>query len=247
MQAYKTDIHIHSLLSPCGDLSMSPANIIDNALSLGISIIGITDHNSTLQSVLIRDLGKEKGLLVLCGCELTSREEAHVLAFFGTEEDRVGFQSFLDTALPSVFNNVDKFGYQIVVNSDEEIVYEEPKLLISALPYSVEELYVIVKKYNGIFIPAHVDKPSYSLMSQYGFIPPDLKADALELSKFTSPTSFLKRFAYLKRFQFFQSSDAHIDTSLGKAYCYAWMEALNFQEFCLAVAGKNGRRIECVE
>ncbi|MEG1499020.1 MAG: PHP domain-containing protein [Bacteroidales bacterium] len=244
MQEYKADLHIHTILSPCANLDMSPVNIIQKAQEEGLSIIGITDHNSTRQSVLIHSLSERLGILALMGCELTSKEEAHALAFFEKEEERAGFQSWIEEVLPDIPNDVDKIGYQIVVNQEEEIVYEEARLLWSALPLCLDDLYEKVKKYNGLFIPAHVDKPSTSLMSQLGFVPLDLKADALELSRFTTTEKFLKRFAYLKRFSFIHSSDAHMVGDIGNSYTSFYMEKLNFKELRLALETKNGRYIK---
>ena len=62
----RADLHIHTVLSPCGDLDMSPANIIGMALQKGLSLIGISDHNSTRQAPVIQQLGEQQGLRVLC-------------------------------------------------------------------------------------------------------------------------------------------------------------------------------------
>ncbi|MFN8134655.1 MAG: PHP domain-containing protein [Bacteroidales bacterium] len=79
MNLYRADLHIHRCTSPCGDLDMSLANIIDKALEKGIDIIGITDHNSTRHCSLIRDLARPAGIFVLMGAEVTTREEVHCL------------------------------------------------------------------------------------------------------------------------------------------------------------------------
>jgi len=226
---YKADLHIHTILSPCGDLSMSPQNIVDTALSKGLQIIGITDHNSTRQAPLHRDIGEKHGLLVLCGCEITSKEEAHCLAFFKDDETLSEFQKFLDQHLPDIPNNVDKFGYQVVVDENEEIVYEEPRLLLSALDVDLDGVYEEVRRLDGIFIPAHIDKPSSSLMSQLGFVPPDIKADGMELSKFITPEKFIKRFAYLRKFKFIQNSDAHVLDTIGETYTELELSELSFE------------------
>ena len=82
----KADLHIHTVLSPCGDLDMSPGNILRAALERGLGLIGITDHNSTRQALLIQEWGREMGVAVLAGAEVTTAEEAHCLAFFPTPE-----------------------------------------------------------------------------------------------------------------------------------------------------------------
>ena len=35
MPTYKADLHIHTLLSPCGDLDMTPEYIVETALRMG--------------------------------------------------------------------------------------------------------------------------------------------------------------------------------------------------------------------
>jgi len=208
---------------------MSPQNIVDTALSRGLQMIGITDHNSTRQAPLVKKIGDRCGLSVLCGCEITSKEEVHCLAFFKDDETLNVFQQFLDAHLPNIPNDVDKFGYQVVVDENEEIVYEEPRLLFSALNVDLDGLYDEVHRLNGIFIPAHIDKPSTSLMSQLGFVPPDIKADGMELTKFNTPEKFIKRFAYLKKFKFIQSSDAHVLDTIGETFTELDLSELSFE------------------
>lgn len=77
----RADLHIHTVLSPCGDLEMSPENILHFAQIQGLNMIGITDHNSTRQAPIIRDYGKTKGIFVLTGAEICSKEEVHALTF----------------------------------------------------------------------------------------------------------------------------------------------------------------------
>ena len=88
----RADLHIHTVLSPCGDLDMSPANIIGMALQKGLSLIGISDHNSTRQAPVIQQLGERQGLRVLCGTEINTAEEVHALAYFPTLERLTAFQ-----------------------------------------------------------------------------------------------------------------------------------------------------------
>lgn len=246
MQSFKADLHIHTVLSPCGDLEMSPTNIISRAKELGLQCIAITDHNCTLHAKLTKKLGQENGIFVIMGAEVTSKEEAHCLCFFEGEESLDKFQIWLDEKLPKIRLDEDRFGYQLVVNEEEEIIQQKEYLLISAIHADIEEIYEKVHSLNGLFVPAHVNKAMNSLTSQLGFIPPDLKADALEISRHISKTNFLKKNAYLKKFQFIQDSDAHLIDSLGEVHCNLIMEELNFAEFRLAIQGKEGRYVETI-
>ena len=48
MKQYLADLHIHTCLSPCGSLEMSPSEIVRRSLAKGLDAIAITDHNTTL-------------------------------------------------------------------------------------------------------------------------------------------------------------------------------------------------------
>ena len=244
MQSFKADLHIHTVLSPCGDLEMSPTNIIAKAKELGIQCLGITDHNCTLNAKLAKKIGKENGILVLMGAEVTSKEEAHCLSFFEDEESLDKFQVWLDEKLIKIELDEDRFGYQLVVNEEEEIIDQKEYLLINAIDADLDEIYDKVHSLNGLFIPAHVNKAANSLTSQLGFIPPDIKADALEISRHVTKQNFIKKNAYLKKFQFIQDSDAHFIDSIGEVYCNLIIEELTFAEIRLAIGGKEGRYIE---
>lgn len=246
LQRYKADLHIHTVLSPCGDLEMSPINIVLKAKERGLDIIAIADHNSTLQVAVTQEVGRQYGLVVLAAVEVTIKEEAHVLAFFNDDSQLAVFQQFLNNHLPKIANDEDRFGYQLIVNAAEEIVGEEPYLLINALDVDIDELYDVVHGIGGLFVPAHVNKPSTSLMSQLGFVPPDLRADALELSRHITKEAFIRKNAYLKRFAFLKSSDAHQIDAVGETYSVLHMYAPSFDEFAKTLRGEEGRYIDGV-
>ena len=213
----RADLHIHTVLSPCGDLEMTPAAIVCSARAAGVGIVGITDHNSTRQCAECRRIGEREGVFVLCGAEVTTREEAHVLVFVDGDENMAHLQAFLDENLTKIPNKPDFFGYQLVVNEQEEVLYEEDTLLISAIGKTVEQVEAFVHSLGGIFIPAHIDKPKDSLTSQLGFVPPHLNADALELSPRCDLEAFLAQHPYLKGKHFTRSSDAHYPDDLWRA------------------------------
>ncbi|MBI9065801.1 MAG: PHP domain-containing protein [Salinivirgaceae bacterium] len=243
MNTYQADLHIHTILSPCGDLQMSPKNIIAEAAKKGLDIIGITDHNSTRQSRLIKKLGEKEGIFVLCGAELTSKEEAHCLVFMPDDESLALLQAFLDTNLPNIQNDVNQFGYQVCVDEKENIVFEEPRLLISAINKSIKEIQELTYSLGGIFIPAHVNRPRYSIISQLGFIPDDLLVDALELSRHITRAEFIKQNRYLEKYNFISNSDAHFVNDVGAVNTLLQMEMRSFEELKMALNGLDGRKI----
>ena len=137
---FKADMHIHSVLSPCGDIEMSPSAIVAKAKERGMDIIGLTDHNSTLNADVTRRLGEKVGLHVLMGAEVTTKEEVHCLCFMPTVEKLAEFQAFLDSRVIFFENDVDRFGYQLVVDEDENVLDQVPHLLINALDLPMVEL-----------------------------------------------------------------------------------------------------------
>ena len=244
MTPFKADLHIHTVLSPCGDLEMSPSAIVERALERGLDMIAISDHNTTRQVKVAQKIGRERGLFVLGGVEVTSQEEAHCLCFFETDAQLDAFQEFLDAHLPPIPNDEDRFGYQLIVDENEEIVGEEPYHLLNAIDVDIDGLYDEVHRIGGLFVPAHVNKSTTSLTSQLGFVPPDIRADGLEINKFITGDEMVKKFAYLKRFNFITDSDAHFIPDVGSVYNVIHMEHRSFAEFAMALRGEEGRWID---
>ena len=230
---FRADMHIHSVLSPCGDIEMSPSAIVAQAKAKGLDIIGLTDHNSTLNADVTRRLGEKAGLHVLMGAEVTTKEEVHCLGFMPTVEKLAEFQAFLDSRVIFFENDVDKFGYQLVVDEDENVLDEVPHLLINALDLPMLELQRKVYELGGIFIPAHIDRPTFSLSSQLGFVPSGLKFHAMELSYYCKRNNykFLDDCPWFSDFNFIQSSDAHFVEDIGKIYSVLEMPSFSFENF----------------
>ncbi len=244
LSPFKADLHIHTVLSPCGDLEMSPTAIVDRALQRGLDMIAISDHNTTRQVKVAQKVGKEKGLFVLGGVEVTSQEETHCLCYFANDEQLDAFQEFLDAHLPPIPNDEDRFGYQLIVDESDEIVGEEQYHLLNAIDVDIDGIYDVVHAIGGLFVPAHINKGTTSLMSQLGFVPPDLKADGLEINFRITKEEILKKFAYLKRFNFITDSDAHFIDNVGDVYNVIYMEHRTFDEFTKALHGEEGRWID---
>jgi 3',5'-nucleoside bisphosphate phosphatase len=243
MQQYRADLHVHTLLSPCGDLEMSPANIVKRAAELEIKILGIADHNSTKQAPLVKKLAEKEGIFTLCGAEVTTKEEVHCLAFFENIEILSEFQKYLDEHLPDIKNDPKYFGHQVVIDEQEMILEEISKLLISGIHQSLDQVEQKVHELKGIFIPAHIDRKKFSLTSQLGFVPSDLKADAFEISGLTSVNDIVKKFPYLREKTFIRSSDAHHIGNLGTGYSIFEMNEPNFTEVKMALSQEEGRRV----
>lgn len=170
----KCDLHIHSCLSPCGDLEMSPNAIAVEAKKKGLDVIALTDHNSALNCPAFRKACNDAGLFPIYGLEITSSEEAHVLALFKSPNTALKMGDMVYKSLISIKNDPEKFGDQIYVDDEENILGEVDKYLTGgASLFSVDELKEITYNLGGMFIPAHIDKPNFSIKSQLGFLPND--------------------------------------------------------------------------
>ena len=243
MNRFRADLHNHTFLSPCGDIGMVPSFIIGAALRKRYDIIGITDHNTTVQGREIRRIVGGGEPYILCGAEITTREEVHCLAFADSDDSLDALQRFLDDSLPHIPGNEDVFGYQLAVDEHDNVIYEAPYLLVSAIDRSLEEVAVFVSSIGGIFIPAHIDKPQNSVISQLGFVPPDLPFDALEISARCDLDGLLERNPCLRKLNptFIRSSDAHYPDDFCKAATYFNMPGRSFREIRMALDGVDGR------
>ncbi|MEW5847102.1 MAG: PHP domain-containing protein [Bacteroidota bacterium] len=227
----KADLHIHSVLSPCADLEMSPVNIVTRAYQMGLGLIAVTDHNCTLHGPLTRSLAAKRGIYCLYGAEVNTREEIHCLCLVDTEEQRLALQEFIEHNITRIPNKPDVFGYQVQVNEQDEIVQEIDYLLHAALTKSIDEVAGFVHGIGGVFIPAHVDRPKYSVTSQLGFVPPSLEYDALEISKNSLVEQVRESNPIKPNTQFIRNSDSHFIHQVGSTYTTFKLEKLSFECF----------------
>lgn len=203
------DLHIHSSLSPCADNDMTPNNIINMAILKGLDIISITDHNNAKNLPASHKVALEKGIMLLPGIEVQTREEVHILCYFKKIVSAVEFGNIIYNKLPNIKNNEEVFGKQIILDSNDVEIGRLDKLLLSSADISISELLRLTLEYDGICIPAHVDRTSFSIISNLGFIPDDLNIKTMEISKNETESSFISKFPLLKNYRVIKSSDAH--------------------------------------
>lgn len=244
MQEFRADLHIHTLLSPCGDVEMTPRNIVQKAKASGLDIIGITDHNSTKNALLVKRLAEKEGIYALTGAEVTTREEVHCLVFFEKEKELKHFQEFIDANITKIPNDEEYFGYQPVIDEDENILEMIPYYLPAALKVGITKIQQQVEKLNGIFIPAHIDRSVNGILSQLGFIPPGLKCDALGLSKHGSKKDVEKQYVLQNKMALIRNSDTHYIEQIGDIYTLFYMEEISFTEIKMALSQQNSRFVE---
>ena len=243
MRYFSADLHIHTCLSPCSDWEMSPKNIVAKSIEKQLDIIAICDHNSAENVQAVMHLGEKMGLCVLPGMEICSKEEVHILGLFSAVEQAQAMQKLVYAHLPGE-NQTEVFGYQVVVDEKDEIRGEVSRLLIGASRLSLKDIVVKIHELGGLSIASHVDRPSFSIIGQLGFIPTDLSIDGLEVSYRVSLNDVRKKIPGIMKFPCISSSDAHFPDDIGKAKTIFALSAPTFEEISLALKGKEGRRIE---
>lgn len=209
MDSIAYDLHIHSCLSPCADNDMTPANIIGMAMLKELDAIAITDHNSCRNCDVAMQMGEVYGITVIPGMELTTREEVHVLCLFERLSDALAFDSYVYQKLIKIPNDKKIFGSQRIVDAEEHILSEEQYLLIQATEISFDEVYELTNSYHGVMIPAHIDKNSFSLISNLGFVPENSKFRCIELKSMDEEKKLKEQHPYLKHCKVISNSDAH--------------------------------------
>ena len=206
----KFDLHIHSCLSPCASLEMSPAALVEAAVKAGMDGIALTDHQSAKNTPAIAECARRAGLKCLYGIEVQTAEEVHTVALFDTVEAALALTDWVYAALPRRKNDPDTFGDQPVVTWDEDIVEMEERLLAAGCARSVPEVADFVHERGGLYLAAHVDRPNFSVFGSLGAIPeaPDggHYFDAVELSRTANATDWLPR---VTGYATVRSSDAH--------------------------------------
>lgn len=222
MEKIYYDFHIHSCLSPCGDNDMTPNNIVNMAMLNGLNCIAVTDHNSIFNCKAVTELGKKAGITVLPGMELETSEEVHVLCLFSCIENAEKFSDYVFSNMPKIKLKKEIFGEEIIMNEKDEILYELDFLLNVATGISCDEVSGLVRRYEGVAVPAHVDKPANSIIANLGFITADMGFSAVEYSK-NCTQDFFEKNEYLKEYNFIKNSDAHYlwDIKEKKDYIYA--------------------------
>ncbi|MBN1633793.1 MAG: PHP domain-containing protein [Ignavibacteria bacterium] len=228
----KVDVHLHTCLSPCAEITQSPKRVVEKAYEKGLNLIFITDHNTMANTeAAMRAAKMFDDLRVYPGMEITTSEEIHTLALFENPEDAYSVQDVINNNLPDVYYEKEK-AEQILANEDDEVEGFYDKSLLSAVDLSLDEILELIHSNNGLAIAAHIDRPSFSIISQFGFIPDNCSFDALEISpnmNIESAKEYYKE--YFSRYKFVKGSDSHSLNMIGSTYMEICGKDNSFEEF----------------
>lgn len=243
LRPFLADLHMHTCLSPCAEIDMTPREIVTASLERRLNLIAITDHNSAENVEAAQKAAEGTGLVVLAGMEVASSEEVHILALFETPDNARALQDIVQENLPSGENDERLYGRQIIVNENNEVMGFNRRLLIAATSLTAHALLNLIRSLGGISIASHVDREAFSVVSQLGFIPEDLCFDALELSPRISRNEAEAAFQGLKSFPWVSFSDAHYVKDIGRRITTFTMREPSLHEMRQAFKNVDGRTL----
>lgn len=218
MSLYRCDLHLHSCLSPCGDEDMTPGNIVGMSLLNGLQIVALTDHNSTKNCPAFFKIAKANGIIPVAGMELTTAEDVHAVCLFRDLESAIAFGEYVDAHRFKIQNQPEIFGHQSITDENDEVIGEEPYLLLNASYLSLEEAFAEIKKRGGVCYPAHIDRASNGIIAMLGDFPPDPYFTAFELRDGETLARCKQQHAVLRERSMVHvvSSDAHYLTDIAE-------------------------------
>jgi len=202
-------LHIHSCLSPCADNEMTPANIANMARLAGLQALAVSDHNSCINCPAVAAAAERAGLLAIPAMELCTSEEVHILCLLPDLASAAAFSGYVRQRLPGEKNNPSVFGRQLVMDDEDTVLGEEDALLIGACGVGIYEVSGLVKSFGGIAVPAHIDRASFSLLSNLGFYDSAMDFPVMEISPACDEAALRRAHPELDGCRLISSSDAH--------------------------------------
>lgn len=205
----KYDLHMHSCLSPCADDDMTPASMAGMSMLAGMDVVALSDHNTARNCGAFIKACSALGLLALPAIELTTSEEAHILCLLPTLEAALELDAYVYERLLPVKNRPEKFGRQLLMDADDKVLGEEERLLLNATSIGVYDVAALLQSFGGVAVPAHIDRDSFSIISNLGFMDRDMGFNIVELSRGADVKSLAAGHAELRGMPALVNSDAH--------------------------------------
>jgi PHP family Zn ribbon phosphoesterase len=217
----KADLHVHTPKSLCyRESSVTPEQIVDTALNVGLEIMGITDHNTVEAIDELRTVARRKGLVIFPGIELSTKG-GHVIALFEVDTPVADMQDFIrDVGLPDG------------ARGDGAVMTES----------GIEEVFQKIHERGGVSIAAHIERwpsgfletsePRRVKMRIHG----NSYLSALEITvpqnKSLWNTGQMRD--YPRKYACIQGSDAHALEEIGRRWVYIQMEPVSLDGLRLA-------------
>jgi len=240
------DLHLHTVASACAEVEMIPPLIVRRARELGIELLAVTDHHSVENAAAVQEAARAVGIEVLAGMEVQTREEVHVVCYFEDTVQAEEWQEMIWKRLPGMANRPEFFGEQYVVDATGAYVRTNGRLLQTSTDLSFDELFWLAEQWGVLAVPAHVDRPRYSLFANLGVLPEAVRLPGVEISRNIAPQEALRRFPSLRGLGMVQSGDAHRLEEMTNSTLLKLKEP-TAQELRKALLGQEGRSVKILE
>ncbi len=181
------DLHVHSNAS---DGSLTPTQVADEAIAMGLKAIALTDHDTVDGVAEILEYTKDKDLEVVPGIELScyyNNREIHILGFYGDYEnpelkkDLQELQEARENRNRKMVELMQADGLNVTM---EKLLHGNPDSVITRAHFArvlVEEGIcktkdVAFKKYIGIGCKYYLPKPQVTCERAMGILNKYFKA-----------------------------------------------------------------------
>ncbi len=208
MNRYYYDLHLHSCLSPCAEDDMTPANIAGMGSLCGLQLMALTDHNSCGNCRAFLEACRQYGIVGVPGMELTTAEEIHLVCLFPNLEKAEAFDKAVQAQRFPIRNKPAVFGNQYYMDAQDNVLGEEPNLLIPATRLDLEAATALALAHGGAAYPAHIDRPSNGIIGILGNLPEKPFFPTLELNDAENRESYARQYGLENR-RLLCSSDSH--------------------------------------
>lgn len=244
MRWFRADLHIHSVLSPCGGLEMAPHALMERIKECKIDWLAITDHNSMANCPAYEAAARKAGLDFSWGVEIQTSEEIHILAYFDNRDKAQAFDALLYSSLLPLTNDPDYFGDQVVIDENENILRVEQRALINSSLWDLSQTVEMIRAYDGFAVPAHIDASVNSIISQLGFMPDEPSFELFGVTADLDASEWTARQTYFSQRKLCRASDAHYLADVGSGYCELYLTQPSVAELQKAALGLDGRLIK---
>lgn len=224
---YFYDLHIHTALSPCADILMSPNNILNMAFLKSLNIIAITDHNSTLQLDVFDELKNSYEMLVVPGAEIEVKEKYHIVCLFKTFATAKKFQKALNVYLDRKMHDEVIYGEQNLFDEYDDIISNYQISLMGSSNIALVDLRKIIKGLDGVMILAHIEKYDPQIFEKLKTEYHDL-FDAIEVNALYDINKIATKLDELP-YLVVRDSDAHQITDISEAVNAIELEELTIE------------------
>lgn len=234
------DLHLHSCLSPCADITMLPHEMTRRLANRGIQVASLTDHNAACNVGVFQRVFQQNGILLVPGIEATTAEEVHLLCYFETVSALWQFSRSLFASYPRIVNDPERFGYQLICNERDEYVGQFPFLLSMASPLSLDALKGLAEQLGGVVVPSHLDR-HYGLLYQLGMVTPEMRFATYEIAHRINIEKIMPKLPGHP--QIISNSDAHNLDSMSPPRSVLEIEELSVHEVLMALRHERGRGV----